>query len=85
MDESVCVREFENLAMRLGIEIRYITEGPSGLCTIKGNHVMFVDKTLDDRAILDVFVRDFKGIDLGRFFVVPVIRELLDRENEDAD
>ena len=85
MNESVCIREFEILAARLGIEIRYINEGPSGLCTIRGKRVMFIDKTLDNREKLDLFVRDFKILDLEGFFVVPVIRELLGMEREDFD
>ena len=85
MNESVCIREFETLAARLDIEIRYINKGPSGLCTIRGRRVMFIDKTLDNSEKLDLFVRDFKTLDLEGFFVVPVIRELLGIESENFD
>ena len=84
MDESVCVREFEHLATRIGVEIRYIDDGPSGLCTIKGKRIMFIDKKLDKYTKLDLFVRDFKTLDLEGFFVVPVIRELLNDEKNDG-
>ena len=85
MYESVYINEFEKLAGRLGIEIRYIDEGPSGLCAIKGNRVMFIDKNLDKRSQLDLFVRDFKTLDLEGFFVVPIIRKLLGMEHEESD
>ena len=85
MDETVCLREFKDLATRLSIEIRYIDEGPSGLCTIKGNRVMFIDRNLDKRSQLDLFVRDFKTLDLEGFFVVPIIRKLLWMEHEESD
>ena len=85
MDEAVCLQEFKNLATRLCIEIRYIDEGPSGLCTIKGNRVMFIDKNLDKRSQLDLFVRDFKTLDLEGFFVVPIIRKLLGMEHEESE
>ena len=85
MNESVCIREFETLAAKLDLEVRYINEGPSGLCTIRSRRVMFIDKTLDNREKLDLFVRDFKTLDLEGFFVVPVIRELLGIESENFD
>jgi len=85
MYESVYINEFEKLAGRLGIEIRYIDEVPSGLCTIKGNRVMFIGRNLDKRSQLDLFVRDFKTLDLEGFFVVPIIRKLLGMEHEESD
>ena len=85
MNEALCLQEFKNLAARLDIEIRYIHEGPSGLCTVKGKKALFIDKSLDRRAQLDLFVRDFKTLDLEGFFIVPVIRKLLGMDNEDAD
>ena len=85
MDEAVYIKEFNNLAQRLGIEIRYIDDGPSGLCTVKGSRVMFIDRNLDKRTQLDLFVRDFKTLNLEGFFVVPIIRKLLSMENENSD
>jgi len=85
MDEAVYIKEFNNLAQRLGIEIRYIDGGPSGLCTVKGNRVMFIDRNLDKCAQLDLFVRDFKTLNLEGFFVVPIIRKLLGMENENSN
>ena len=85
MDETVYINEFENLAQRLGIEIRYLDGGPSGLCTVKGNRVMFIDRTLDKYTQLELFVRDFKTLDLEEFFVVPVIRKLLGMEGAKSD
>lgn len=85
MNEALCVQEFKNLAERLNIEIRYIHEGPSGLCTIKGSKVMFIDKSLDSRSQLELFVHDFKTLDLEGFFIVPVIRRLLGLESENTD
>lgn len=85
MDEAVYIEEFNNLAHRLGIEIRYTDGGPSGLCTVKGNQVMFIDSNLDKRAQLDLFIQDFKTLDLEGIFVVPIIRKLLGLESEDSD
>ena len=82
MDDSIVVSEFEKLAKRLGIEVRYTCGGPSGLCTIKGKRVMFLDRNLDAESKLHHFVNGFKSIDLEGIFIVPVIRKLLEPEDE---
>ena len=85
MDESLCIREFTELAARLGIEIRYNNGGPSGLCTVKGTRVMFIDKNLDKHAMLELFVSEFKTLDLDGYFLVPVMRKLLEMEEGNSD
>ena len=74
-----------NLAERLGIEIRYSDEGHSGLCTLRGNRVLFIDKSLDDKERIALFVHEFKTLDLVGYFVVPVIRKLLGVGDEGVD
>jgi len=83
VDDSVTLREFERLAQRLGISIKYTREGPSGLCTVKGNRVMYIDRTLDTESRIKIFIREFRSIDLGGYFVVPLIRKLLGTEDEE--
>jgi len=82
MEDTIVIREFGNLARRLGINIRYTNEGPSGLCTIKDKKVLFIDKTLDKRNKIEVFTREFKTLDIEGVFVVPVIRRLLELNDE---
>ena len=83
MDDSVTLREFERLAQRLGIAIKYTHEGPSGLCTVKGNRVLYIDRTLDAESRSKVFIREFRSIDLSGYYVVPLIRKLLGTEEEE--
>ena len=83
MDDTITIREFERLAQRLGIDIRYTHGGPSGLCTVKGTHVLFVDRSLDAYSRIQLFIHEFKAIDLSGIFVVPLIRRLLGMEDED--
>ncbi|MBN1294665.1 MAG: hypothetical protein JXB48_22710 [Candidatus Latescibacteria bacterium] len=82
MDDSIAVREFERLAKRLGIEIRYTCGGPSGMCTIKGKPVMFLDRNLDTGSKLRHFITGFKSVDLEGIFVVPIIRKMLYPEDD---
>ncbi|MBT4484649.1 MAG: hypothetical protein HOC71_13340 [Candidatus Latescibacteria bacterium] len=85
MDDAVIITEFEKLARRLGIVIRYNIDGPSGLCTVKGERLMFIDRTLNRNVKIDLYVREFKTLDLEGIFVVPIIRRLLGLENDTSE
>jgi hypothetical protein len=77
MDEAACIREFEKLAERLEVEIRYIPGVPSGLCLVKGKRVLFADRTLGRSAVLEIFAREFRSLDMEGLFIVPVLRKYL--------
>ena len=81
MDDHHCIQEFEKLSERLGIEIRRISESPSSLCTVKGKRVLFLDRMLDKKSTIAVFIREFREIDLEGIFLVPFLRKLL-KEND---
>ncbi len=81
MDERHCIREFEELAERLGIEIRCVSGSPSSLCIVKGKRVLFLDRMLDKKSTIAVFIREFREIDLEGIFLVPFLRKLLE-END---
>jgi hypothetical protein len=85
MDDASCVREFEKLAERLGIEIRRITGGPSGLCMVRGRRVLFLERELDDASALAAFSREFRGLNLEGMFVVPALRKHLGRDDGASD
>lgn len=86
MDEDVCIREFIKLAERIGIEIRYTTDGPSGLCMVRGNRIFFIDKSMDPKTTLSLFVRDMKTIDtLKGVYIVPLLRKQLRLEDDTSE
>ena len=81
MDDRRVLAECERLARRLGLTVRRTDGGPSGLCTVRGAQVLFLERGLDDRNGIDLYVRAFRTMDLGGVFVVPVIRRLLEGDN----
>ena len=85
MDDAACIREFEKLAGRLGIDIRSVPGAPNGLCTVKGKRILFVDKTLDRESTLVVYTRAFRGLDLEGIFVAPLLRDLLEAGDDWQD
>ncbi len=85
MDDAACVREFERLAERLGIDIRIVSDARSGLCTVKGRMILFLEKGLDSAGKLEVFAREFRKLDLGGMFIIPAIKRHLGMDDERAD
>ena len=77
MKSAVLLRECENLARRCGIDIQSTQGGPSGLCTVHGKQVMFIDRTLDDDDKLAVYACELSRLDLDSMYVVPALRKLL--------
>jgi hypothetical protein len=83
MDEAHCAGEFIKLAKRLGIEIRQTTDGPSGLCTIKGKRVFFIDKSMNLKSLISLFASELKTLDtLGDVFIVPMLRKQMGIEDD---
>ncbi|MFA6471823.1 MAG: hypothetical protein WCU00_07265 [Candidatus Latescibacterota bacterium] len=86
MDEDICMREFIKLAERIGIEIRYTTDGPSGLCMVKGDRIFFIDKSMNPKTTLSLFVRDMKTIDILKgVYIVPLLRKQLGLEDDSSE
>ncbi len=85
MDVRFIRTEFDKLAERLGIEVRYTSGGPNGLCVLKGRRVLFIDRGLDRERQVDVFIREFRQLDIEDIYVVPVLRRLLHLDDEGED
>jgi hypothetical protein len=85
MDDAACVREFEKLAGRLGIDIRRISGEPSGLCTVRGRRILFLERGLDDAEVITVFAREFRGMNFDAMFIVPALRKYLEKDDAEPD
>lgn len=87
MDEHVTIDQFEELAERFGIQIRYepikqdedLVKIVGGLCLLKGEYVLIIDSKA---AVIDkirTFAEALRHFDLDQIYIKPVIRELLDK------
>ena len=85
MDDGVLLNQLEELAEQLGIRIRYGNmpgEDPhhrSGLCRVKGQYQLFICSRSTVQEKIGVFVKTFKGFEMGDAAVPPAIRDLLDK------
>jgi hypothetical protein len=87
--EQLC-DELKTLAERLGVKVReenllreagYHTR--SGMCRVKGEDVLFVDRTLSAGDRVEVLVEELSRRDLQGIYVSPALRRLLESRSSD--
>jgi len=88
LDDGTLLDQLEELAGKLGIEIRYGNIGVEdsrrmgGLCRVQGKYFLIMHSRLTVKEKIGVIVKTLKGFEIGDVFVRPVIRELLDKSWE---
>jgi len=53
-----------------------------GLCKVKGQYILIMHSRLTVKEKIGVITKTLKGFELGDVYVIPVIRELLDKSGE---
>jgi len=80
MDPESLLEQLQLLADKLGIEVRSEPlDGPGGLCVVKGAQVLFVDSEAPVEEQAHVMCRALAKQDLGGVFIVPEVRDVLER------
>jgi hypothetical protein len=88
LDDRTILNQLEELAERLGIEIRYGNIGVEeshrmgGLCRVQGKYFLIMHSRLTRKEKIGVILKTLKGFESGDIYVRPVIRELLDRSGD---
>ena len=88
MNEDVLLNQLEDLAEKLGILVRdeniSIEESSStgGLCRIEGKYVLILNSKATVKEKYQVMIKALQQFDLSGIYIKPVIRELLE-ENEE--
>ncbi|MBU2490090.1 MAG: hypothetical protein KKA60_11935 [Proteobacteria bacterium] len=84
MDPETIFRQLKELAESLGIAIRERVLGPgpirvqSGLCRVRGNLVLVLDRKLVLREKIAILAESINAMATDEIFVVPALREALD-------
>lgn len=81
MNTDLCLRELENLAKRLEIEVRIVEDSPAGFCVIKGVKVLYIESHTDKNGQIQAFIGCLKKLDLEGIYIVPALRKLLGMED----
>jgi hypothetical protein len=88
LDDGTLLDQLEELADRLGIDIRYGNIGAEesrrmgGLCRVQGKYLLIMHSRLTTKEKIGVIIKTLKGFEIGDVYVKPVIRELLDKYGE---
>lgn len=85
MDEGAFLKELEEVAQSLGIEVRYenmkkegsFTSG--GLCRLKGQYLLIINSRAAGRDKIEALAKALKRFDLAPLYLKPGVREFLDR------
>lgn len=91
MEENQLIQELEAIAETLSISVRYedLMEADfkvkGGLCKLKGENVIIMDKKIPLRERIDLLVRALNQFDLSPIFIKPYIRHLLGDDSRDRD
>ena len=84
MNDELILNQLEELADKLGIEIRYenVTgdeaPGAGGLCRLKGATVLIIHSQAPLKDKIELLTEVLKRFPIGDIYVRPVIRELLE-------
>jgi hypothetical protein len=85
LDDGVLINQLEELAGKLGIEIRYgnipgeDSHRMGGLCRVNGKYILIIHSRLTVKEKIGILTKTLKGFEMDDVFVIPVIRELLDK------
>ncbi|MBM3265131.1 MAG: hypothetical protein FJY97_17155 [candidate division Zixibacteria bacterium] len=86
MDDTSLLQEMERLAERLAIRVRYAKlDGDGGLCRYRGVYHLVVNRKLDTKSRIAVIGRALAQCPLDQVFLVPAVRETLDRVSETSE
>ena len=85
MDNGSLLNQIEELCGKLTIEIRYgnipgeDSHRTGGLCQVKGKYMLIIHSRLTQKEKIGVIIKALKGFEMGDVYVIPIIRELLDK------
>ncbi|HDM09153.1 MAG: hypothetical protein DRH15_02605 [Deltaproteobacteria bacterium] len=86
MDTATLLSQLEQLACKLGVEVRYesFEDEPGncagGSCRVKGKHLVIVNQNRPLEDQVEVLRRALKSFDLENIYIRPALREYLCRQ-----
>ena len=87
MNDLLLLGHLEELAIRLGIELRYENLGQTGfrsmggLCKVAGKPLILLNSRDPRRQKIRVLAESLKKLDMEGIFIPPAVRRVLEREN----
>lgn len=86
MESTTLLQEFEDLAERMSIRVRYgKLDGDGGLCRYRGRYHIVINKRLDTDSRINLLGRAFSEFPLENVFLIPAVRDAIDRNRTAPD
>jgi hypothetical protein len=88
MNDVTTLNQLEELAVRLGMTIRYEPlkiEGSlyiGGFCRVKGQDFVIVNKKATTTERIHVLANALKRCELSKIYILPSLRKLLEQETD---
>ena len=87
MDENTIIEQLEELVKSFGIQIRSeaikqdedLVKATGGLCLLKGEYVLIINSKATTMDRIWTLATALKHFDLEQIYILPVLRELLDK------
>ena len=86
MNDSTVLEHLEEVASRLGIELRYENLGQSGmrceggLCKVAGKPMILINRKDSRSRKIRILTRSLSKIDMEGIFVPPAVRTLIEQQ-----
>jgi len=87
MNETLLLEHLEQIANRLGVELRYENLGIGGIrsdggyCRVSGKSLILINRKDSRRKKILVLAKSLKRLNLEGIFIPPAVRKILDTQN----
>ncbi len=87
MNEMLLLEHLEQIAMRLGVELRYENLGIGGVrsdggyCRVCGKPMILINRKDSRRKKILILAKSLQRLNLEGIFIPPAVRKILDKQN----
>jgi hypothetical protein len=87
MNESLLLEHLEQIANRLGVELRYENLGIGGIrsdggyCRVSGKDMILINRKDSRRKKILVLAKSLRRLNLEGIFIPPAVRKILESRN----
>jgi hypothetical protein len=87
MNETLLLEHLEQIANRLGVDLRYENLGIGGIrsdggyCRVSGKDMILINRKDSRRKKILVLAKSLKRLNLEGIFIPPAVRKILDTRN----
>lgn len=87
MNENTLLEHLEEIAHRLGVELRYenlcqgVVRSEGGYCRVAGKALILINRRDSREQKIRILCRSLKKLDLQGIFIPPAVRKVLETNN----